>query len=66
MHNEEIKREVDVSKRFKSMARGESAPIYVDQDLKKMIGDRSSILSNDSSKDDCNTSNYSIPEVGED
>lgn len=36
---EEINREVEVSKRFKSMARGENAPIYVDQDLKQMIGD---------------------------
>jgi len=37
--NEEIKREVEVSKRFKSLARGENTTIYVDQDLKQMIGD---------------------------
>ena len=52
-------------KRFKSLARGDSAPIHVDQDLKQMIGDKSSILSNDSSKNN-NSSSYSIPEVEED
>jgi hypothetical protein len=63
--NEEIKREVEVSKRFKSLARGESTPIYVDQDLKQMIGDQTSIL-DDSSKSVYNTSNYSIPHIEED
>lgn len=48
------------------MARGESTPaIHVDQDLKQMIGDRSSILGDDSSKQH-NSSSYSIPEVEED
>lgn len=61
---EEIKREVEVSKRFKSLARGESPNIHIDQDLKQMIGDLPSIPSNDSSKSDYN-SNYSIPEVPE-
>jgi len=31
---EEIKKEVAVSRRFKSMARGESPKIHIDQDLK--------------------------------
>ena len=63
---EEIKREVEVSKRFKSMARGENTPIYVDQDLRQMIGDQTSILSNNSSESDVGTSNYSIPQIEED
>lgn len=62
---EEIKREVAVSKRFKSLARGESPNIHLDQDLKQIIGDIPSIPSNDSSKSDCNSSSYSIPEVPE-
>ena len=57
--------QVDISKKFKSMARGESAPIYVDQDLKQMIGDLPSIPSNESSKNGCNSSDYSISEVNE-
>jgi hypothetical protein len=60
---EEIKKEVAVNRRFKSMARGDGPAI--DQDLKQMIGDLPSILSNDSSKSNCNSSNYSVPEVQE-
>ena len=62
---EEINREVEVNKRFKSLARGETQNIQIDQKLKNMIGDVPSIQSNYSSKSVCNSSNYSIPEVPE-
>ena len=45
------------------MARGESTPIHVDQDLKQMIGDKSPLLGDEDSSENYDDLSYSIPEV---